>query len=88
MNRKAILNVNIAKNVGDIGVHSDKKLFILEGFDNIKTYEGEINIDETIYINDSSILINNNPSDNKFSLTYKSEETKLFLMKKYGYRFS
>lgn len=88
MNRKAILNANIAKNIGDIGVHSDKKLFILEGFDNIRTYEGEINIDGAIYINDSSILINNNPSFEKFSLTYKSEETKLFLMKKYRYRFS
>lgn len=88
MSRKAILNVNIAKNIGDIGVHSDKKLFILEGFDNIKTFEGCIDIDEQIYINENSILINNNPDNNKFSLTYKTEATKLFLMNKYGYRFN
>ena len=88
MNQKAILSLNIAKNIGDEGVHSNKKLFELEGFDVINNYNGLIDIKDIVQIEQKKIVINNNPCNNIFSLTYKNENTKNFLIKKYSNRFT
>ena len=75
MNKKAIINVNLAKNIGNHGVHQNDKEYNLQGFNDYKPYDGNINIDEIIDIDDKDILINNNPPENKFSVSSIPNET-------------
>ena len=88
MNKKAIINVNLAKNIGNHGVHQNDKEYNLQGFNDYKPYDGNINIDEIIDIDDKDILINNNPPENKFSFIYKREQTKKYLINNYTHRFN
>ena len=88
MSKKAILNVNIAQNIGDIGVHQKEETYKLQGLGDFEPYSGNVEIDEIVDINEDKLMINNNPPDNKFSLIYKREETKKYLQKDFGHRFN
>jgi len=88
MNKKAILNINLIKNIGNIGVHSDEECYYLEGFGDVNIYTKKINLDNNIIdINDENLLISNNPPRNTFSFTYKDQNIKNYLVKKHNYRF-
>ena len=88
MTKKAILNVNLAKNIGNHGVHQLDKLYKLQGLGDFEPYTGNINIDEIKDINDNEILIDNVPPENRFSFIYKKEETKKYLQEDYCHRFN
>lgn len=87
MSKKAIFCANISKNIGEEGVHSNSKEFLLEGFDNISLYDGKIVLNDIINIEQDGIIISNNPAKNQFALAYKNEANRLYLNKKYGFRF-
>lgn len=88
MTKKAILNTNLAKNIGNEGVHQLDKLYKLQGLGDFTPYSGKINIDDIVDINDKDILIDNEPPNNKFSFIYKTNQTKKYLQDEYCHRFN
>ena len=87
MNKKAILNINISKNIGINGVHSNNNTYTLEGFNNIKYIDKCIYIEEIININQNELKIHNNPKENTFSFTFGNNQNKQYLVNKLKNRF-